>query len=230
MRLSHLALALMLAAGPLAAQEPPPRQISVTGVAEAEAVPDLATVTAGVETRAETAAAALAANSEAMTAVFAALEAAGIARRDMQTSQLNISPVHEPFRDGATEPQKVVAYDASNLVTVQVRAIDRLGEVIDAVTEAGSNRLFGISFDVSEPKPALDTAREQAVADARAKAELFARAAGVTLGPVISIAESVQMPGPIMMRAEAQMADAAPPVAGGMVMLQAQVQIVYGIE
>jgi uncharacterized protein YggE len=230
MRLSHLALALMLAASPLAAQEAPPRAITVTGVAEAEAVPDMATVTAGVETRADTAAAALAANSEAMTAVFAALEAAGVARRDMQTSQLSINPVYEPYREGAEEAQRVVGYDASNMVTVRVRAIDSLGAVVDAVTTAGSNRLYGVAFEVSDPKPHLDTARQKAVEDARARAELFAGAAGVSLGPVLSIREAVQMPGPVMMRAQAAMAESAPPVAEGTVTLQAQVEIVYGIE
>ena len=103
---------------------------------------------------------------------------------------------------------------------MRVRAIDTLGSVVDALAKAGSNRLYGIGFEVAEPKPHLDTAREQAVADARGKAELFARAAGVTLGPVLSISEAVQVPGPIMMRAEA-MADAAPPVAQGTVTLQA---------
>ena len=230
MRLTHFALALCLAAGPLAAQEAPPRQITVTGVAEADAVPDLATVTAGVDTRAATAAEALAANSEAMTAVFAALDAAGIERRDLQTSQLNINPIYEPYREGAEEAQKVVGYEASNMVTVRVRAIDNLGEVIDELTKAGSNRLYGIGFEVSEPKAHLDAAREKAVADARGKADLFARAAGVTLGPVLAIRETEQIPGPIMMRAEAAMADAAPPVAEGTVTLQAQVEIIYGIE
>jgi uncharacterized protein YggE len=233
MRLTAFAIALCLAAAlPAAAQQgqgEPPRRITVTGVAEAEAVPDVATLTAGVETRAGTAAAALAANSEAMTAVFAALEAAGIERRDMQTSQLSIGPVYGPYNEGGPEAQRVVGYEAANTVTVRVRAIASLGGVIDALAAAGSNRLYGIGFEVSEPKPHLDTAREQAVADARSKAELFARAAGVTLGPVLSISEAVQVPGPIMMRAEA-MADAAPPVAEGTVTLQAQVEIVYGIE
>ena len=117
-------------------------------------MPDLATVTAGVDTRAETAAAALAANSETMTAIFAAIDAAGIERRDVQTSQLSLSPVFEPFREDAEAPPAVVAYEASNLVTVRVRAIDSLGAVIDALAKAGANRLQGVSFDVAEPRAA----------------------------------------------------------------------------
>ena len=227
MRAAVLVSLLLALAGAAAAQEPP-RQITVTGAAEADAVPDLATVSAGVDTRAETAAAALAANSETMTAIFAALDAAGIERRDVQTSQLSLNPVFEPYREEAEAPPAVVAYEASNMVTVRVRAIDGLGTVIDALAKAGANRLNGVGFEVADPKPHLDTAREQAVADARARAELYARAAGVTLGPVVSIRETVEVPGPIMMRAEA--ASAAPPIAAGTVTLGAQVEVVYAIE
>jgi uncharacterized protein YggE len=232
MRLVALAFVLGLAAAPVLAQETPAvtaRQITVTGTAEAQTVPDLATITAGVETRAETAAAALAANSEAMAAVLAALDGSGVARRDVQTSQLSISPVYEPYREGSPEAQKVSGYEAANMVTVRVRAIAGLGGTVDAVTKAGANRLYGISFDISDPKPALDTARRQAVADARDKATLFAEAAGVKLGPVVRIGEAVNAPGPMVMRAEA-MADKAAPVEGGTVSLQAQVEIVYALE
>jgi len=227
MRTAAVVTLLLALAGAAAAQEPP-RQITVQGAAEADAVPDLATVTAGVDTRAETAAAALADNSETMTAIFAAIDAAGIERRDVQTSQLTLTPVYEPYRDDAEAPPAVVAYEASNLVTVRVRAVDALGAVIDAVAQAGANRLQGVSFEVADPKPHLDAARKQAVADARARAELYARAAGVALGPVVSIRETVEVPGPIMMRAEA--AGDAPPIAAGTVTLAAQVEVVYAIE
>jgi uncharacterized protein len=233
MRLVVLAVVLGLAVAPVAAQEaarqPSARQITVIGSAEAQGVPDLATITAGVETRAETAAGALAANSEAMAAVLAALDGSGVARGDVQTSQLSISPVYEPYREGTPEAQKVAGYEATNMVTVRVRDVAMLGATVDAVTTAGANRLYGIGFDVSDPKPVLDSAREKAVADARAKAELFAKAAGGTLGPVVRISEALNVPGPMVMRAEA-MADKAAPVEGGTVSLQAQVEIVYGLE
>jgi uncharacterized protein YggE len=224
------ALAAGLAfAGPLLAQEPPPRQLTVVGSAEIEAVPDLATVTAGVETQAPTAAEALAANSQAMATVFAALEAAGIARRDLQTSQLSLSPVYEPYRDGAEQPQRIVAYQASNLLTVTVREVGKLGGVIDELAEAGANRLHGVGFEVARPRPVLDEARRQAVVDARAKAELFAEAAGVTLGPVVSLTESVAQ-APVAHRARADMAMEAAPVAEGTVSLGAEVEVVYRLE
>jgi uncharacterized protein YggE len=231
MRLPILSLAALLAAtAPLLAQEANhPRQITVIGAAETEAVPDLATITAGVETRAETAAAALSANSEAMTAVFAALDAAAIERRDMQTSQLTLNPVHAPYDEGAPDAQRVVGYEAANLVTVRLRDVAALGTVVDSLAKAGANRLHGIGFELADPQAALATAREDAVADARARAELYARAAGVTLGPVLSIRETLEVPQPMMMRAQAMEAAAAP-VAQGTVALAAQVEVVFGLE
>ncbi|WP_324562170.1 SIMPL domain-containing protein, partial [Amaricoccus sp.] len=218
----------LLFGGPALAQETP-RQITVMGSAQVEAVPDRATITAGVETRAPTAAEALAANAQAMAEVFAALEAAGVEKRDAQTSQLNLNAVYEPYREGAEAPPQVVAYEASNMVTVKVRALANLGKLIDALVGSGANRLYGIGFDVSEPRPSLDAARREAVADARAKAELFAEAAGVTLGPVVTIREDTGMGGPQPLRAQAAMAEAVP-VAEGTVTLTADVEVVFGIE
>ena len=223
------AVGLCLAlASPAAAQERP-RQITVTGTAEIEAVPDLATITAGVETRGADAAAALAANSTAMASVHEALEQAGIALRDIQTSQLNLSPVYDNQPSDANAPPDVVAYSASNMVTIRVRNVSGLGAAVDAITGAGANRLYGINFDVSDPRPALDRARQSAVADARAKAELYARAAGVTLGPLVTLSESAGGPSPAPYRAKMDMA-AAPPIAAGTVTLDTQVEMVFAIN
>lgn len=227
-QLARLALALLVAAALPAAADEAPGRIVVVGSAEVAAVPDVATITAGVETRGPTAAEAMAANSEAMTAVFAALDAAGIERRDLQTRQLDLSSVQSQPRDAGDEAPRIVAYEAANMVTVRVRDIDGLGGVVDALAQAGANRFYGIAFEVSDPREDLDAAREQAVADARARAELYARAAGVTLGPVLSISDEPQGGMP-MMRADAAMA-AAPPVAAGTVSLSASVRIVYAIE
>ncbi len=230
MRHAFLAAAAVgLALAGQAAAEEPLRQVTVTGSAEIEADPDLATVTAGVATRAASAAAALGANSETMTAVFAALDAAGIARRDLQTSELSLNPVYDSQRDGQDGPPPAVAYQASNMVTVRVRDVGKLGEVIDALAGAGANQLYGVSFEVADPRSALDAARQKAVADARAKAELFAKAAGVTLGPVQSIREGGGMTSPAPYRAKAEMA-AAPPVAAGTVTLSADVELVFGLQ
>jgi uncharacterized protein YggE len=203
------------------------RQLTVTGSARVEAVPDLATVTAGVETRGGTAAEALGANSAAMEGVLTALDAAKVARADVQTSELSVNPVLDNPQDGGA-PQ-VTGYQASNMVTVKVREVATLGTIIDAVTGAGANRLFGIGFELADPKPVLDEARQQAVADAKHKAALFAEAAGVTLGQVISLSEGGGGGGPVPLFARADMAKAAP-VEAGTVTLSADVQLVFALE
>jgi uncharacterized protein YggE len=203
------------------------RQITVTGSARVDAAPDLATVTAGVETQGGTAADALRANSAAMEGVLTALDAAKVARPDVQTSELSINPLLDNPQDGSAP--KVTGYQASNMVTVKVRDVATLGSIIDAVTGAGANRLYGVGFDVADPKPVLDEARRQAVADARHKAELFAEAAGVKLGPVLAISEGGGRGGPVPVFARAEMAKAAP-VEAGTVTLSADVQIVFALE
>lgn len=223
------ALALTLAALPAAAQDPQTgRHVAVTGVAEVEAAPDLASVTAGVETLGATAAEALSGNSAAMNAVFAALEAAGIERRDLQTSNLSLGAVWDHGRDGGEA--RITGYQASNLITVRVRDVSALGAVIDAVTTAGANRLHGVSFELADPAAALDEARAQAVADARARAEIYAGAAGVGLGEVLTIRETEQYAQPFFARAAGDAVEASVPVAEGTVAIRAQVSVVFGLE
>ncbi|MFT3973183.1 MAG: SIMPL domain-containing protein [Amaricoccus sp.] len=221
-----LALGASLGAVPALA-DATPREITVTGSATVDAAPDVATVTAGVETQAATAADALKQNSEAMTAVFAALKTAGIAEADTQTSQLTLTPVFQSDPGSSPAAPQVVAYQASNMVTVQVRDVTHLGGTIDTLTAAGANRLYGVSFDVDEPGAVLDTARQKAVADAQRKAALFAEAAGVRLGPVIAISEGGGG-GAVPFRAKMDMAMAAP-VAAGSVSLGADVTVVFGL-
>jgi hypothetical protein len=217
---------LLLAAAPAASAQEPPRRLVVTGEARVEAAPDLASFTAGVQSEALQAAEALAATGTTMRAVLAALEAEGIAAADVQTSQLSVDPLWDDPGDG--RQPRVRGYAASNLVTVRVRDVARLGTLIDAAGSAGANRVFGIAFEIAEPRAQLDEARRRAVADARAKAELLAEAAGVALGPVLSIREGGDGgPLPMMARAEAAMDT---PVAPGVVGIEARVEIVYAIE
>lgn len=225
--LSAAALGMALG-GALSAAEPTPREITVSGSATVDTAPDIATVTAGVETQAPTAADALKANGTAMTAVLAAARSTGIEARDLQTSQLNLNPVFRQDPGGSDAAPQVVAYQASNMVTVRVRDVAKLGSVIDAVTGAGANRLYGVSFDVDAPDALLDTARQKALADAHRKADLFATAAGVKLGPVIAISEGGGG-GAMPLRAKMEMSMAAP-VEAGSVTLGADVTVVYGLE
>lgn len=222
--LTLVALSLPVAA--LAQEEPAQRRLFVTGEAEVETTPDRASFTVGVQTEALKASEAFKATGDAMRAVFAALEAEGVAAADMQTSQLSVDPLWEEPVEG--RQPRVRGYSASNLVTVRVQDVDRLGALIDAVGAAGANRVFGISFDVAEPRALLDDARKRAVEDARARAELLATAAGVKLGEVMSIREGGGGgPVPMFARAEA-MSDM--PVAAGSISLSASVEIVYAIE
>ena len=226
MRLVRLALCLVaLVVQPAIAQDAAQSRIVVVGEARVEAVPDIGRFTAGVETEATRAADAFSATNAAMQVVFGALQASGIASEDIQTSDLGVDPL---WTEGTGQP-RVRGYVARNHVTVRVRDIARLGAVIDAVGVAGANRFFGIGFELSEPRDRLDAARRAAVADAQAKAKLLAEAAGVTLGPVLSIREGGGGGGPVPLFARA--AEAMPaPVAEGTVALEARVEIVYAIN
>ncbi len=213
---------------PALADDNLPPMITVTGTGTVEAVPDIATLSIGVTTQGETAAEALSANSAALDAVMARLTAAGIAAPDMQTSNLSLNPNWTGYESSSVTGPTIAGYVASNILTIRLRQLDGLGAVLDAAVADGANTLNGLTFGLADPKPALDEARKEAVADARARAELLATAAGVKLGRVISISEGVAPSDPApMFRAEAS---AAPvPVAGGEVGLSASVTIFYQI-
>ena len=119
------------------------------------------------------------ANNTAMAKVLAALKTAGIDARDIQTSRLSLQPQYAPNRSG---PSPITGYRASNRVTVRIRDVGKVAGVIDTLVGSGANDIGNISFEVSQESKLLDEAREKAVADARRKAEIYARAAGVTLG------------------------------------------------
>ncbi len=213
---------------PALADDNLPPMITVTGTGTVEAAPDIATLSIGVTTQGETAAEALSANSAALDAVMARLTAAGIAAPDMQTSNLSLNPNWTGYESSSVSGPTISGYVASNILTIRLRQLDGLGAVLDAAVADGANTLNGLTFGLADPKPALDEARKEAVADARARAELLAAAAGVKLGRVISISEGVVPTDPApMFRAEAS---AAPvPVAGGEVGLSASVTIFYQI-
>lgn len=205
-----------------------PATISVTGEGVVEAAPDIATISLGVTTEAPTAAAAMAANSAALAAVLDRLRAAGVADRDLQTSNLTLNPNWVGYDSG--KAPTISGYTASNMLTVRVRALASLGSVLDSAITDGANTLNGVTFGVAEPRPALDEARKKAVADAIARATLLVGAAGAKLGPILSITESSGFAPPMpMFRMEADAA-ASVPVAGGEVGLTASVTVVFQIK
>ena len=210
-----LALAVLLIfAAPAGAQDAAPRpQIRVSGEGTVSIEPDLAQLRVGVTTDAKTARDAAEANSRAMTAVTAAVKALGIAERDMQTSRYAIQPIYE--QGGHPGRNRISGFQATNSLMLKLRQLDRVGEVIDRLTTAGANTLGGVEFIVSNPSKHLDEARSQAVADARRKAELYAKAAGVTLGqPFTLIEQSANMHNPPMMMARSAAAPETPIAAG----------------
>lgn len=210
-----------------------PRVITVQGHGEVKSRPDMAIVTTGVMSEAPTAQEALTKNNVAMTAVINALKNAGVAEDDIQTSNFSVSPVYPPYQPNQTTPPRISGYQVSNQVTAQVKQLAKLGPILDTLVRAGSNQIHGIAFDIDEPKPVLDEARKKAVADARAKAELYASAAGVALGRVVQISESggiIHPPPMPVARYKAEMADASVPVAAGQQTVTSSVSITYEIQ
>ena len=210
-----------------AADDLPARLITVTGAAKVSAAPDVATISGGVETQGATAAEALAENARAMTAVLDGLSKLGIAAADIQTTRLSLDPVFEQTDDGRRAPT-VIGYTAGNMVSVTVRATAELGAVIDAMGAGGANRIDGIGFDIADPRALLETARENAVADARAKAETLTRSAGVELGEVLRIDEGARYDSPGPMRARLDLA--AAPISAGSVEVGTEVTITYALR
>lgn len=190
--------------------------------------PDMATITLGVTTEAATAAEAMAGNSEKLGRVLQRLKEAGLEDRDLQTSGLSLNPNWTQSPEG--EAPRIAGYVASNMLTVRVRALDRLGAVLDQAVQDGANTLQGVSFGLVDPQPAMDEARRKAVARAQARAQLLTEAAGVQLGPILEIREGGDGYRPPMpMYREAAM-DAPVPMAEGEIETTAQVTLVYELK
>jgi uncharacterized protein YggE len=199
--------------------------ISVTGEASISVPPDLAEVEAGVTTDSKSAREASDANNAAMGKLLLALKAAGVDPKDIQTSRLSLQPQNAANRSG---PPAIVGYRASNRVTVRLHDVAKVAGTIDMLVGAGANDIDGINFTVSQASKLLDDARTQAVADARRKAEIYAKAAGVTLGAPLSISEG-GAPVP-MFRAKVASAMAPTPVAQGEETLSVTVSVTWAIK
>ncbi|GGZ02163.1 SIMPL domain-containing protein [Novosphingobium colocasiae] len=193
--------------------------LTVSAQGASTRTPDMAGFSAGVTTQGATASEALTANSAAMAKVIAALKRAGVADKDIQTSTINLNPQWaQPKRlpDGSYEdaPQRIIGYQANNSVNVRARKLDQMGKVIDALVSAGANQVNGPNFMLAEQAAAEDEARVDAIKAARARAELYARAAGLRVVRIVSINEGGGYARPMpMMYAKADMVAAAPPPA-----------------
>jgi uncharacterized protein YggE len=227
--------ALMIVTAPAMAQvqERIP-SLNASGEGWVMVAPDIAIVTIGVVTRAETARSALDQNSAETARVIAAITGAGVEARDVQTSGFNVFPVYEerpPRIDeqgGMQQLPKIVGYQVSNDVRVTVREIGKSGAILDQVVTAGANQISGIVFDVADPQAAADEALRKAIADARRKADLMAAAAGVRIVRILDISGGGSFP--VFARAERMAFDAAAvPVMPGETRVQASASIIFEI-
>lgn len=218
-------LAAILLATPAMAQEVP-RQITVMGDGAVTAAPDVAFVNLGVTHTAASATDAVSQMSAGMQSVMARLETAGIAAADIQTGQLSLYPTYDDRSYDASP--KISGFTASIAVDVRVRDLTALGSILEAVVADGANTFGGIRFDLVDSSEAYADARRDAVADGRAKAELYAMAAGVTLGDLVTLSENSFYSVPVM--AAPRLEDAGSvPVAAGEVSYSASIMMVYAI-
>lgn len=230
-----LAAALALPAVASAQPKPPhhaPSRIVVVGEGEAAIAPDMAIVSLAVMKEADTARAALDANNEAIAAVIKAMRDAGIEGRDLQTSGLQINPRYVYPQDNSGTPPTIQGYQVSNTLTVRVRDLAKVGEIIDQSVTLGVNQGGNISFTNNDSSAAVTEARKLAVKDAVARATTLAEAAGVKLGDIVEITEQSMMPQPMPVGARAYRMEAASdavPVEAGENSYRAQVNVTFEI-
>lgn len=226
MRIQAMALAalpftaLLLNAAPAAAQVAAPiiadgAILDVSAEGRTARIPDIATIRAGVVTQGADAAGALADNARRMTAMLDALKRAGVEPRDIRTANVSLSP---QYRYADNQPPVITGYQATNTVSIRFREVGKAGAILDTLVKQGANQIDGPSLSIDQPDAALDEARADAVKRARARAELYARAAGMSVSRIVSIAENGQndgsSPQPIMF-ARAMKAEASTPIASG---------------
>ena len=200
--------------------------LSVSAQAEASRVPDVASLSAGVVTRAADANAALRANADQMARVMDAIREAGIAGKDIQTTGINVNPDYQ-YADN--QPPKITGYQASNNVSIKVRDVSRLGKVLDALVASGANQVNGPSFEIDEPEAVYDEARRAALEKARKRADMYAESLGLKVKRIVSVSEGggFQPPQPMMMKAMAMDARESSPVSPGETTLSASLDVVF---
>ncbi len=227
--------ALALVAASAQAQEPTMSPITgtrldIVATGDVTAVPDIASVGAGVVTDADSASAALGANATRMAATVAALRKAGIADRDLQTTAVNLSPRYK-YQDN--QPPVITGYQASSRVSVRFRDVKSAGRILDSLVAAGANQIDGPSLSVDHSEALLDQAREKAIADARARAALYAKATGLHIKRIVSISEgSAEIPivRPMMMMAARKSEAADTSIEAGEQKLSISLSVTFELE
>jgi uncharacterized protein YggE len=190
-------------------------RLDVSATGESTRVPDIAVISAGVVTRASTAGSAMQQNAQRMERVIAALRAAGVADRDIQTSNLSLNP---EYHYGDNQPPRLTGYTASNQVNIRFRDIRNSGRVLDVLVAQGANQINGPTLTLDQPQAALDEARANAVAVGRVRAQIYARSLGMQVVRIVSVSESgghYAPPPPVAERGGIAMADAKTAVLPG---------------
>lgn len=207
----------------------PERTVSVAATGSVAVEPDLAYVSTGVVSEADTARDALQRNSAAMKKVVDGLKGAGIDAKDIQTVSFNVEPRYQQTKDGRT-PQ-INGYRVVNQVRITARDLTKLGELLDQIVGLGANQAGGISFEVSQAETLKDEARRQAIANAYRRAQLFAAAAGAKVGEVLTISEDAVDSSPRPMpRGRVAMAAEAVPIERGTQTLEVHVQVTWALR
>ncbi len=208
--------------------------VTLTVTESVEAAPDVATVGTGVQTRAPTAAQAMRDNAAKTEKLIAALAKAGIAKKDIQTSGINLNAQYDYSNRNNGEGQpRFLGYEASNQLTVKLRDVKQVGSLLDAMVAAGATNVNGPSFSIEDPSPLHQQARGTALKTAKAQADFYAQAAGYSSARLLSIAESNSggRPAEIMVTASRFKADAAPstPVEPGQVSASVTLTVQYAL-
>jgi uncharacterized protein YggE len=226
--LSAVLIAYLVPAMALAEDKRSERAITIAASGSVSVEPDVAHIATGVVSEADTAREAVSRNSAAMKRVIEGLKSAGIAAKDIQTTSFSVEPRYEHPKD-QSRPPAIVGYRVVNQVRIIARDLARLGEVLDQSVTLGANQLGGIHFEASNAEALKDEARRQAMANAQRRATLYAEAAGVELGHVLTISEETYGPSPRPM-ARAAMAAEAVPIERGSVMLEVRVNVSWALE
>jgi uncharacterized protein YggE len=218
---------------PAVASSEAQRAITVVGVGRVNLVPDIAKINVGVETRAATVSAAKDTVDRQMETILATLKELSVAEKDIQSSYYSIYYEQEPYQPSAREegsaaqPQGV--YRVSSMLEVTVRDVEKAGAVLDAVVAAGANQVYGVNLTVSDNQKWQNEAREKAIADAKARAEEFARLTGVELGQVLSVSEVIGGVAPYVAYAERGMGGGGG-ISPGELEMSTQVQVTFAIQ
>ena len=229
MKILAMGLAIWMGCALSVAAQVAEQGVVVTGQGRVSAPPDMATISLGVSKNAETAKQVVAQVNDAVAQIVGALQEMGVEGKDLQTTGFYLQPLRNQQMKGDEIAPKITGYQAGNMVTVRVRDLDRLGDMMDAVIDLGGNQFNGLQFGLQDDADAMAQARAGAVADAKLRAEQLAQAADIDLGALLRMSEQGHHAAPRMAGFAAQRSAMSEAAVGGEVDVTVQVTMVYAI-